>query len=93
MEEQGISAALHTVEEAAVSAANQTVGKVTSGFVSFFRGLLTWENMFKVIGVVLILLFITVVFRLLKKGLSLRNIAKLTNHSINTVMKCKSILP
>ena len=41
MEEQGISAALHTVEEAAVSAANQTVGKVTSGFVSFFRGLLT----------------------------------------------------
>ena len=33
------------------------------------------------------------VFRLLKKGLSLRNIAKLTNHSINTVMKCKSILP
>lgn len=33
------------------------------------------------------------VFRLLKKGLSLRNIAKLTNHSINTVVKCKSILP
>ena len=33
------------------------------------------------------------VFRLLKKGLSLRNIAKLTNHSINNVMKCKSILP
>ena len=33
------------------------------------------------------------VFRLLKKGLSRRNIAKLTNHSINTVMKCKSILP
>lgn len=32
------------------------------------------------------------VFRLLKKGLSLRNIAKLTNHSINTVVKCKSIL-
>ena len=35
----------------------------------------------------------TDVFRLLKKGLSLRNIAKLTNHSINTVVKCKSILP
>lgn len=33
------------------------------------------------------------VFRLFKKGLSLRNIAKLTNHSINTVVKCKSILP
>lgn len=33
------------------------------------------------------------VFRLLKKGLSLRNIAKLTDHSINTVVKCKSILP
>ena len=33
------------------------------------------------------------VFRLLKKGLSLRNIAKLTNHSINTIVKCKSILP
>ena len=33
------------------------------------------------------------VFSIIKKGLSLRNIAKLTNHSINTVVKCKSILP
>ena len=32
------------------------------------------------------------VFRLLKKGLSIRNIAKITNHSLNTVMKCKKML-
>ena len=87
MEEQGISAALHTVEEAAVSAANQTVGKVTSGFVSFCRGLLTWENMFKVIGVVLILLFITVVFRLLKKVLSKGLAARFDTHQMLLVHK------
>ena len=29
------------------------------------------------------------IIRLLKKGLSLRNVAKLTNHSLNTVSKCK----
>ena len=28
------------------------------------------------------------IIRLLKKGLSLRNVAKLTNHSLNTVSKC-----
>ena len=32
------------------------------------------------------------VFRLLKKDLSIRNIAKITNHSLNTVMKCKKML-
>ena len=32
------------------------------------------------------------VYRLLKKGLSIRNIAKITNHSMNTVMKCKRTL-
>ena len=32
------------------------------------------------------------VFRLLKKGLSIRNIAKIANHSLNTVMKCKKML-
>ena len=31
------------------------------------------------------------IIRLLKKGLSLRNVAKLTNHSLNTVSKCKRL--
>ena len=31
------------------------------------------------------------IIRLLKKGLSLRNVAKLTNHSLNSVSKCKRL--
>lgn len=31
------------------------------------------------------------IIRLLKKGLSLRNVAKLTSHSLNTVSKCKRL--
>lgn len=31
------------------------------------------------------------VIKLLKKGISIRNVAKLTNHSVNTVSKCKKI--
>jgi uncharacterized protein YerC len=29
------------------------------------------------------------VFKLLKKGISLRNISKITNVSVNTIRKCK----
>ena len=31
------------------------------------------------------------IIRLLKRGLSLRNVAKLTSHSLNTVSKCKRL--
>lgn len=69
MEEQGVSAVLHDVEEAAVNAANQTVGTILSGFLEFCTGCLTWENFFRILGIVLVVLIITVVFILIRKGI------------------------
>lgn len=67
MEEQGVF--LHDVEEAAVSAANQTLGKISTVFITFCKGFLTWETLFKFLGIFLVVLIITVVFILIRKGI------------------------
>lgn len=69
MEEQGVSAVLHDVEEAAVSAASQTLGTFSTGFIAFCKSFLTWENLFKILGILLVVVIITVVFILLRKGI------------------------
>lgn len=67
MEEQGVF--LHDVEEAAVSAANQTLGKISAVFITFCKGFLTWETLFKILGILLVVLIITVIFILIRKGI------------------------
>lgn len=67
MEEQGVF--LHDVEEAAVSAANQTLGKISTVFITFCKGFLTWETLFKILGILLVVLIITVIFILIRKGI------------------------
>lgn len=67
MEEQGVF--LHDVEEAAVSAANQTLGKISTMFITFCKGFLTWETLFKILGILLVVLIITVIFILIRKGI------------------------
>lgn len=64
MEEQ--SDILHEVSEAAAVAANETVVKFSSKFVDFAKTLLTWENVFRVVGAVLMILLMWIVFRLIK---------------------------
>lgn len=67
MEDQGVF--LHDVEEAAVSAANQTLGKISTVFITFCKGFLTWETLFKILGILLVVLIITVIFILIRKGI------------------------
>lgn len=69
MEDQSVVTALQNVEDAAINAATETVGKMTSRFFMFVKGILTWEIFFKVIGIILVLLVITIFFKLIKKGL------------------------
>lgn len=64
MEEQ--SDILHEVSEAAAVAANETVVKFSTKFVDFAKTLLTWENVFRVVGAVLMILLMWIVFRLIK---------------------------
>lgn len=64
MEEQ--SDILHEVSEAAAVAANETVVKFSTKFVDFAKTLLTWENVFRIVGAVLMILLMWIVFRLIK---------------------------
>ena len=60
---------LEVVTEAAVTAAEETVGKFTHQFFDIFKKLLTWENLFKVISAILVILCILIVFKLIKRAI------------------------
>ena len=49
------------ISDAAISAAEETIITQTSTFIHWVQSLLTWENLFKVIGAVIILLAMCIV--------------------------------
>lgn len=65
MEETGST--LEQVESAAIEAADATVGKFAQTAFDFFKRLFTWNNLFKVIGIILVLALIWLVFKIIKK--------------------------
>jgi len=71
MEEQFIQAAenetLHNVTEALSTAANETFVKQTSSFINFIKGFLNWENLFKLLGSLLIILAMWIIYRVILK--------------------------
>ena len=58
-----------SIGEAASQAANDVLLKQTDSFFCWFKSLITWENLFKLIGTLLILFIIWIVFRLIAKGI------------------------
>ena len=84
--------ALHSVTEAAAHAANDTVGKFTESFIQFLKALCTWENLFRLIGAVLIIFVIWVVFKLISRGIKRIPEAKMQTHYRNIVSKMVSYL-
>ena len=60
---------LEVVTEAAVTAAEETVGKFTHQFFDIFKKLLTWENLFKFIGAIFVILCILIIFKLIKRAI------------------------
>ena len=59
---------VHTVTDAAASAADQTVGRLTATFVDFIKTYFTWENLFKMIGAVIVIVLIQLLFMLIKQA-------------------------
>jgi small-conductance mechanosensitive channel len=59
---------VENVTHAAQEAAGETVGKVTDEIMHFFQNTFNWNNVFKVVGMILILFIIWLVFRLVKGG-------------------------
>ncbi|MCQ2589051.1 MAG: mechanosensitive ion channel family protein [Treponema sp.] len=58
-----------TVTEALSNAANETIVKQTSSFVNWIKTFATWENLFKLIGSLLIILAIWIIYKLILKGI------------------------
>ena len=83
---------LHSVTEAAAHAANDTVGKFTESFIQFLKALCTWENLFKIIGAVLIIFIIWTIFKLISRGIKRIPEAKMQTHYRNLVSKMVSYL-
>ena len=59
---------LEQVESAAIEAADATVGKFAQTAFDFFKRVFTWNNLFKVIGIILVLTLIWLVFKIIKKA-------------------------
>ena len=59
---------LTTISEAASHAANDVLLSKTDSFFTWLKGFLTWENLFKIIGTLLIIFIIWIFFKLIAKG-------------------------
>lgn len=60
---------LSTIGEAASNAANDVFLNKTDSFINWVKGFITWENLFKLIGTLLILFIIWVVFRIIARAI------------------------
>ena len=64
-----MSDTINSIGEAASNAANDIFLDKTSSFVSWIMSFITWENIFKLIGSLLILFVIWLIFRLIAKAI------------------------
>lgn len=85
MEEQ--TDALHAVGDAAAAAANETMGKVTGEFFEFIKTFATWENLFKLVGAVLMIFIMWLVFKLVKHAVKKIPAEKVQPHYLHLIMR------
>ena len=78
---------LSTIGEAASNAANDIFLDKTSSFFSWIMSFLTWENLFRLIGSLLILFAIWVIFRIIAKAIRRVPEAKLPAQRAAIVIK------
>lgn len=60
---------INSIGEAASNAANDVLLSKTSSFVNWIKSFMTWENLFKLIGTLLIIFVIWIIFRLIAKAI------------------------
>lgn len=60
---------MENISEAAANAAEETILAQTTNFLHWIKSFLTWENLFKVIGALIILLAMWIIYRLILRGI------------------------
>ena len=60
-----------TLEEVAKAAsnANKTFTEQTASFINWFKGFLTWENLFKAVGAAILIFIIYLIYRFILKAI------------------------
>ena len=66
--------------QSAISTAEHTITDTTHQFVTWIRGYLTWNNLFKVVGVVLVLLIALIIYKLIMRAINKVPPEKMTTH-------------
>lgn len=87
MNEENVSDALHSVENAATNAINATFSKTTHEFIEFCKSFLTWENLFKIIGIFLTILVISLIFWIIRSSLKKILTPRLNKHQMSLVRR------
>lgn len=60
---------LNDISTAAVNAANESFVKQSKTFVTWLKDLLTWDNLFKLLAALVVILVIWIIYKLIRKGI------------------------
>lgn len=71
---------LSEISDAAITAAEETIITQTSGFIHWCKSLLSWENLFKIIGAVILLFLMWIVYRVVLRGVKKVPLEKTNQH-------------
>lgn len=71
---------LSEISDAAITAAEETIITQTSGFIHWCKSLLSWENLFKIIGAVILLFLMWIVYRIILRGVKKVPLEKTNQH-------------
>lgn len=75
------------ISDAAISAAEETIITQTSTFIHWVKSLLTWENLFKVIGAIIILLAMWIVYKIILRSIKKVPLEKTNEHKQQIAVK------
>lgn len=75
------------ISDAAISAAEETIITQTSTFIHWVKSLLTWENLFKVIGAVIILLAMWIIYKIILRSIKKVPLEKTNEHKQQIAVK------
>lgn len=78
---------LNDISEAAVNVANESFVKQSKVIATWFKSLATWDNLFKLLTAILVILIIWVIYMLIRKGIKKIPEKKLSQQRSQIILK------
>ena len=70
-----------------VESTAEVIKETTSPFVNWFKGFLTWDNFFHVLGVAIFILILWILYRLIEKGVRKSKLPKFNTHKKEILLR------